>query len=232
MESIAVILAGGSGTRFSESVNKSFAPLGQGLVIEHILQTYDSHKEIDGIIIVVKKDLLEYCRQVLAGSNLSKIIKIVEGGSDRQESTKIGLNACTEYNPNKVLIQEAVRPFTSAKIITDTVNMLESKVGTVALSPLVDAVMVINSDREVVEIPEKSILGNGQSPEGFVFEYILRAHEMAEDENLHGMPENCELILRYGLGSIGIVEGIRENFKITHPIDMVIANEYLKQFDA
>jgi len=229
MKNFAIVLAGGSGSRFGKVINKSFAPLGRHVVIEHILKTYESHPDIDAVVVVIKKQLLEKCKEIITKANYKKVLAVVEGGHNRQESTMEGLIACKSYNPEKVLIQESVRPFTSAKIISESLGYLDSFTATVALAPPVDAVLIVNKDGVVINIPEKSLLGGGQSPEGFIFDSIFRAHEFAVRDHLNDTPENCALVLRYKLGKIKTIESDRVNFKITQPIDLLLAEAYLKK---
>ncbi len=225
---IAIILAGGIGSRFSDKINKSFALIKKKPAIFHVLKTYEKHHLIDEIVIVINQKAQKKCKKLVVKEKFKKVKKIVTGGSTRQESTRIGLYACQESNPQKVLIQEAVRPLTSAKIISDTIYTLNKFVGCVATFSSSDAIIKFNKQKIIQEIPEKKFLGRGQSPEGFRFGIIKKAHDLAYKEGFRRVSDNCALVLKYKLGNMCVININYDNLKITHPWDHHIINQVFK----
>lgn len=228
----AIVLAGGSGTRFSSKENKSFALLAGEPVILHTLRTYESHPGIDRIVVVINAHCYERFCKLASEVNLTKMTDVVVGGKSRQESTMIGLLACLGHNPTKVLIQESVRPLTSPHVISETIKQLELYTATVAVSPFSDASMIFDEQHIITDIPRKAYTGGGQSPEGFLFKVIVDAHQRARKEGFFDVAENCALISHYRLGNIYAVQGNRMNIKITHPTDLQIAEIYLARMRA
>lgn len=224
---VAIILAGGIGSRFGGKINKSLIKINGKPSIAHVLEKYEKHKLINEIIVVLNENIKDESLKLIKSLKFKKIKKIVLGGKTRQDSTKIGIEACNK-NTKKVLIQESVRILTSDEAITKTINKLDEFEATVMVFSPSDAIMKFNNKRIIKEIPNKKYLGRGQSPEGFRFEIIKKAHKLAEQENFDDVSENCGLIIKYNLGKIFAMKSNINNVKITHPEDLIILNGILK----
>ncbi len=225
---IGIILAGGIGSRFKNKTNKSLIDIVGKPSILRVMETYENHTMINGIVVVINKDIEKEFKKIISQEEFKKIKNIVLGGDSRQESTRIGLNACEKLNAEKVLIQEAVRPMTTTKVISDTIKALDDFVGTVAVFPNADAIIKFNEKKVIEEIPDKSFLGKGQSPEGFQFKAIKKAHYLARKENFTQVSENCALILKYNIGQMQVIEGEVDSLKITYPMDADIISKIIE----
>ncbi len=225
-KNVAIILAAGGGTRFRTSeIPKQMISIAGKPVFLHTLEVFENHAEIDEVILVTSKGILQECEQWIKKAQLKKITKILEGGTTRQESSKIGLANCDQKNTNKVLIHDAVRPFIAPGIISEVLKKLDKFVSVDVAIPAVDTLIETNEKSVIAGIPKRSVIYRGQTPQGFQFKTIMKAHEIATNEKFQAVTDDCGLIMKYKLGEIFVVQGDEENIKITHPIDIDIADK-------
>lgn len=224
-KNIAIILAGGQGTRFDNEVSKALVKIAGAPVILHTLKKFETHKQIHEIILVAHKDTVRDFEDLLETAEISKIVRIVPGGATRQESSYAGIEASSAGNPDNVLFHDAVRPFVSHQIITDVIDALNTHVAVDVAIASPDTLIEINEENTITRIPQRSFLRRGQTPQGFRFDIIRQAHILARENKYKDTTDDCGLILKYGLGTIAVVAGAEENIKITYPLDIHIADK-------
>jgi len=222
---IAIILAAGQGLRFDEETPKAFVKIAGEPVLAHTIQKIERHKDIDEIIIVIQEGLIDKCHKLVLEKNFKKVSKIVAGGKSRQESSWAGVQACADRNPFKIIIHDAVRPFVSNIIISKVIKALDKFPAVDVAIPSPDTLIEVNNKRIIQKIPNRLYLLKGQTPQGFLFPIISKAHRLALKERFRRATDDCGLILRYKLGKIYVVDGEEENIKITYPIDIHIADK-------
>ena len=218
----AIILAGGSGERFNNSLPKQFQKLAGKTVLEHTIEVFEKDKIIDEIYIIVNPSFRYLIEDIFLKNVYKKVTKILNGGNTRQESSKIGVFAIPEEN-SFVLIHDAVRPFITHKIIRDVIVNLDKYESVDTCISSSDTIVKRNNNR-VVEVPDRKELLLGQTPQGFRTYIIKKAYEMYEKDPFQ-TTDDCSLILKYSLGNVGIVEGDRFNIKITYPEDLYFADK-------
>jgi|AntAceMinimDraft_18_1070375.scaffolds.fasta_scaffold52597_1 2-C-methyl-D-erythritol 4-phosphate cytidylyltransferase len=222
---IAIILAAGQGFRFDKEISKAFVKIAGEAVLVHAVRKIERHKDIDEIIIVTQKKLVNECRKLISEKKFKKVVKIVEGGESRQASSYLGLMACFGRNPFKVIIHDAARPFVSNTIISNIIKALDEFSAVDVAIPSPDTLIKVNDKRIIQEIPNRLYLLRGQTPQGFLFSTIIKAHELALEKDFTQTTDDCGLVLKYNLGKIYVVNGEEENIKITNPIDIHIADK-------
>lgn len=222
MKNYAIILASGTGERSGLEIPKQFIKIGGKSVLEHTIGAFQNNDNIDEIIIVTHENYLDFVKNT--AKNYDKISQIVIGGKTRRESSFIGLNTIKEENA-KVLIHDAVRPFISSKIIDECISALDKyKAVDVAITSA-DTIIKVDSENLIEEIPQRSFLRRGQTPQAFDLKTIKHAHELANScENL-SVTDDCGLILKFNLCDVYVVNGDEFNIKITYPIDVAIADK-------
>jgi 2-C-methyl-D-erythritol 4-phosphate cytidylyltransferase len=224
MKVLAVILAGGYGDRFKSEIPKQFIKLAGKLVIEHTTDMFEGHPLVDEIYLVVHKDFHNYMEDIVQRNAYKKVKKVLIGGETRQESSKIGILACEKGDVGKVLIHDAVRPFISEKIITDIILALDEFPAACAAIQSADTIIKVTDKKIIEQIPPRTLLLRNQTPQGFQLDVIKKANTLADQEGFTDAVDDCALMLRYGLGDIRVVDGREDNIKITHPIDVYIAD--------
>jgi len=224
MKTAAIILAGGGGERFNATVPKQFVKLAGKLIIEHTINVFERHPLINEIYLVVHSEFYNLLKDIVQHRPYSKVEKVLVGGATRQESSKIGVSACEE-DIEKVLIHDAVRPFVSESIITNVIQALDNFPYVDVAIPTADTIIEISDQNLIRGVPPRKHLLRGQTPQGFRLSAIKKAHILAEKEGYNSAPDDCSLILRYGLGDTYVVNGSEYNLKITYPLDLDIADK-------
>jgi len=145
---------------------------------------------------------------------------IVEGGERRQDSIQNALNLL-DKNVELVAVHDAVRPFVKRQTILNALREASEYGGAVVGVPVKDTIKKIDDSHFVKSTPERSELWQAQTPQVFRYELICRAYALAELEQRTGT-DDSSLVEASG-GVVKLVEGGRDNFKITYPIDFEIA---------
>jgi 2-C-methyl-D-erythritol 4-phosphate cytidylyltransferase len=220
----AIILAGGAGERFERDIPKQFMKVAGRMVIEYTLESFQKSPRVKEIIIVNHAHYMDHILDIVKKNKFDKVKGIVIGGATRQQSSYIGLNACNEKSTH-VLIHDAARPFISGKIIEDIISGFAQHDAIDTVIPTADTIVQIDRETHIIrDIPERSTLKRGQTPQAFKIDIIKEAHRRAIAENINNSPDDCNLVLKYDLTPIGTVAGDEANIKITYPLDIYIAD--------
>jgi 2-C-methyl-D-erythritol 4-phosphate cytidylyltransferase len=227
MGTVAVVLAGGTGKRLGLEAPKQLAAVGGRPILARAIGAFDAAPQVEEILVVMAPGHLA-AAEALA-EPYAKVSRVIEGGASRTESTLRALAALEDVpGEERVLFHDAARPFVDGRIIADCVAALdEAEVVAVAV-PSSDTVVVVEGDR-VVEMPRRERLRRFQTPQGFRLATIRTAYERAlADPAFAGAAptDDCGVVHRYLPDvPIRVVEGSEQNIKVTHPIDLIIAEQ-------
>lgn len=222
-KNIAIVLASGSGVRFGATTPKQFLKLAGKTVLEHTLDAFERHPRIDEIVIVGTGSHLLLTEQIVNNAGYRKVTRIVAGGETRQHSSAAGIAAVTG-DQHKVLIHDAVRPLLDHATIDRCLDGLDRREAIDTAVPASDTVIQASADSTIADIPDRSSLRLGQTPQAFRSGLLREAHRRAAGDPTLKVTDDCGLILRYGLGEVGIVDGDVNNIKITYPSDIYLAD--------
>lgn len=231
---IAIILSAGSGSRFGSDIPKQFINLAGKNIIEYTIAAFEQNDKIDEICIVADTIYHERLLEISKNNNFTKVKKVIQGGVERKDSS---YNAIKEYEDKKninLIFHDAVRPFVSQRIINDCIESLEKYNAIDVAIPTADTIIQIDEISKTIEnIPQRSKLQRGQTPQAFKLEIIKKAHELAiEDINEPMFTDDCGLIKQYLPNEkIFVVNGEEKNIKITYKEDLLFA-EKLIQFNS
>lgn len=220
MKNIAVILASGTGTRYKSDIPKQFIKIAGKSVLEHTLDIFEKCRLIDSVILVITPDYRQIAEEILLKNSYKKIAKLLNGGDTRKESSYIGISSIDLDDAN-VIIHDCARPFLSERIIEACINALKKYVAVDVAIPSADTIIKVK-DGIIDEIPERSTLMRGQTPQCFKLSVIKKAHELSGDDA--NFTDDCGLVVRYKLGDVYVVKGDMENIKITYPSDVYMAD--------
>ena len=225
MKNLAIILAGGSGERLNNELPKQFIKVAGKSIIEHTVDRFENNENIDGIFIVVNPEYYDKTLHIVKKGEYKKVKKVLKGGKNRQESSRIGINVADENIYENVLIHDAVRPFISDEIINESILKLNKyqAIDVAVKSP--DTIISINESDLIDGIPKRKFLRRGQTPQVFKLSLIKKAHSIAVEEGYDKATDDCSLILKYKLADILVIDGSDFNIKITYPIDIHIADK-------
>lgn len=202
LNNIALIVAGGSGTRFGSEIAKQYHMLSNGeVILNQTVKTFLKHSQIDLVCVVLNQE---------SNWQMENVIQTL-GGKTRQESVRNGLEFLARYCPKNVLIHDAVRPFVSTNIISSVIEQLQHFEAVDIALPITDTIKTYDG-----QIVPRNQLYATQTPQGFHFDVILNLHKNADKE----YTDDISLYLEFNKNSIGIVNGCPKNIKITYKEDI------------
>lgn len=225
MKTVAVILAGGVGVRAGLDIPKQLIKIAGKAIVEHTLEAVQNNAHIDEIIIMMNSESIHELDHLQASTRFSKLTKILPGGETRNDTTKLAL-AVLPDDECKVLFHDAVRPFIDDRIIDDCVAALDSYDAVDTAIRSADTIIQVDDDGCISDMPDRSILRRGQTPQAFKISTIREAYEIASGDPDFKATDDCGVIFKYLPGTkIYVVEGTGENMKVTEPIDIHIADK-------
>ena len=226
MKNIAVILAGGKGTRLGYDKPKQFIKVAGKLIIEHTIETFQKHPEIDEIAVVSHKDFLSTIEQLVIENNFSKVKKVLNGGQERYDSSLAAIEAYSlEEDECHLIFHDAVRPLVSNRIISDTIEALRSYNAIDVAVPATDTIIKVQN-RFIDEIPNRDNLNRGQTPQAFKLSTIKRAYDLALKDAHFKATDDCGTVKRYLPDEpIYVVDGEEANMKLTYEEDLFLLDK-------
>ncbi len=228
MKNIGVILAGGKGTRFGSSIPKQFIRVAGKQIIEHTISTFQDSNYIDEIAVVTHKGYINDIKEIVNKNNFSKVRKILNGGSTRNESSLSAINAYWQENNKEetnLIFHDAVRPFISERILRDINSELSNYNAIDVAVPSTDTIIEVKNS-VISNIPDRNNLMNGQTPQAFYLPVIKKAYDIGMNDPNFKATDDCGVIKKYlPKEKIFVVEGEETNIKITHELDLFIADK-------
>jgi len=223
MKNIAVVLAGGIGERMKLNIPKQLLKISGKPILEHTVYALQESEYIDEIIVMMKAEYIEQTKEDL--KSFSKIVAIEAGGETRNDTSRIALSHIKEDEAN-VLFHDAVRPFINNAIIKRCLDALETYNAVDTAIPSADTIIKITDDNTIENIPDRSTLRRGQTPQGFKLTTIKEAYRLAQEDNTFVGTDDCGVVLKYLPNEpIAVVDGDESNIKVTHPLDASIADK-------
>ena len=204
MSTVAIIVAAGSGNRAGGKVPKQWRTIAGKLVVDWSIDAFKNHDLVDFVIVVLPPNKTLDRNDVITCA----------GGNSRSISVYNGLIAAKNLSPNKVLIHDVARPAVSEDIITDIILAINEETGAAPGLPISDAIWKV-SDGKIEKTLNRNFIFRAQTPQGFPYSKILKAHENQSDQSAF---DDVELAKKFGLKVIFKI-GHRDNMKITTPED-------------
>lgn len=210
MEVWAIVLAGGSGSRFGAATPKQYELLQGRRVIDWSLDA--ARSVAGGVVLVVAPDHADRAEPAAD--------VIVVGGASRSESVRAGL-AAVPRDVQVIVVHDAARPLASPALFRAVVDAVEHKVdGAIPGVPVTDTIKRV-ADASVVDTIARDDLVAVQTPQAFRAGVLRLAHRQGGDAT-----DDAALVEQMG-GSVVVVPGEPHNIKITHPQDLVVAALHL-----
>jgi 2-C-methyl-D-erythritol 4-phosphate cytidylyltransferase len=223
---IAIIVAGGQGTRLGGPRAKQFLELAGRPVIVHTLQRFEDCAAVDEIILVLPTSEIAAFEQEARRWPLSKPLRLVAGGASRAESVWRGLQTVNAATAELVAAHDGVRPFVTPEEITQTLAAAALHGAAVLVAPVVDTIKETR-DGVIVATPARASLRRALTPQCFRYDILRRAYEQAGNLSAAATDDSL-LVERLGV-PVSIVEGSPRNIKITTPEDLALAETLLLQ---
>jgi len=218
----AIILAGGTGERFGKEGGKQLVEIAGKPILTWSAEAFDAVGDVGLIVIVCPEERMrEYLARAIDPFPFVTPVVLAPAGSIRQESAFSGLEMVGEEY-EYVVLHDGARPLVSPDLIEHTINTVKGNFdadGAVVAHPAVDTLKVVE-DGVIVGTPDRSVFWNAQTPQVFRAGIYRRAHASALSDGFVGT-DDSSLIERLG-GRVLVVEGKRDNIKLTVPEDYVL----------
>lgn len=230
---VAILLAGGSGQRFGADRPKQFVRIGDRTVLEHSLAAFEQSPHIDAILIVSHPQHLDEVRKLLPLSQHPKLLAVVAGGAERQDSTLNALRALTQITDSpleqiRILIHDAVRPAVSQNIIERVCTALHTHQAANLVVPVTDTLLEVNDNGTTAAMPSRARFRRVQTPQGFHASTLQHAYDVALTDPNFQATDDCGVVFRYlPEVEIALVEGEQRNIKLTYPEDLHVLHHLL-----
>lgn len=231
----AVIPAAGRGLRLGPGAPKALRPLNGTPMLVHAVRAMAGSRAVSLVVVVAPPEGAEEVRRLLDGYPLTATteVLVVSGGETRQESVRLGL-AALPPDVTAVLVHDAARPLVPVDTVDNVVNAVrDGALAVVPAMPLVDTVKQVEprtgeragQPEPVVGTPDRALLRAVQTPQGFDRDTLVTAHEKILLEG-DGATDDAGMVERLGV-EVVVVPGHEEAFKVTRPLDLVLAEAVL-----
>ena len=248
MEDYIIIVAGGKGLRMGSDIPKQFLPIGGKPVLMRTLERFREYSPTLQIILVLPKAQQEYWKELCQKHNFTVAYQLADGGETRFHSVQHGLALFPDNAEGVVGVHDGVRPFPSIDVIRLCYDTAREKKAVIPVIPVVETLrQIISKDdrtnRTSEQTEEKIVLKSCspcqkisqtvprdeyrlvQTPQTFDIQLLKAANRQPYND---GFTDDASVVESYG-HAITLVEGNRENIKITTPFDMTIAEALLQK---
>lgn len=217
-----IIPSGGSGERFGGKTPKPLVLLNGIPIVIRTLQAFEQHDQIDGIILVVHPDYDAEYKKLIRDFDLKKVKAIVKGGETRTQSVRVGLRHIPD-DVTIVLTHDAVRPLLSQALIERSLDSLQDVTAAVAAVPVKSTLKTADAQTQIVsETLNRSLVWEVQTPQVFAVDVLRLAYQ---EETV--ATDDAMMVEAMG-GRVKVFLGDEKNIKITTPLDLLIAESFLK----
>ncbi len=211
MKIVAIIPAGGKGTRSGFPTPKQYLKHNNKEVICYCLETFQKNKFINEIIIAAEPEYFDLLLKIIKKYKFNKISLIVEGGSTRQQSVYNALLSSEANNDDLIVVHDAARPLLSDNVLTNAIYTAQRKGNAVVCIKAKDT--LIKGHNTVETYLNRDEVYYVQTPQIFKYEVLIKAFNKATKQNLITTDESS-LVRNLGR-KVFISEGSVFNFKIT-----------------
>ncbi|MGB0553477.1 MAG: bifunctional 2-C-methyl-D-erythritol 4-phosphate cytidylyltransferase/2-C-methyl-D-erythritol 2,4-cyclodiphosphate synthase [Alphaproteobacteria bacterium] len=219
----ALLLAGGRGTRAGDGIPKQYREIGGISVLRRAIDCFIDCPAVDLIRVVIHADDQELYRAATAGLD---ILPPVIGGTERHLSAVNGLESLSDFETNIVLIHDAARPFADRGMIERVIAALADAAGAIPALPVSDTLKrVASTDDLIEETVDRAGLWRAQTPQGFRFKAILKAHGQRDSD----LPTDDAAVLEEAGMVVCVVDGDERNIKVTTEADFDRAEQILEK---
>lgn len=225
MSVAAIVPAAGRGERLGPGTPKALRALGGAPMLVHAVRALSRARLVDLVVVAAPADDVADVRALLGSWEAPAEVTVVSGGATRQESVSLAL-AALPPEVDTVLVHDAARPLAPSELADAVIGALRAGAQAVVPAvPIPDTVKRVDDAGRVQETLDRSQLYAVQTPQGFRREVLVRAH--AESGEV-AATDDAGLVERIGVPVL-VVPGHPEAFKVTRPVDLLLAEALLAQ---
>lgn len=220
-----IIVAGGKGLRMGGDLPKQFLPVDGKPVLMRTIETFRQYSDAIGIILVLPHAQQDYWRQLCKEYHFNVEHTVVDGGDTRFQSCKNGIAAVPDDATGVVGIHDGVRPFVTVDVIARTYEAARGHGAAMPVMPVTDTLRYVAGEdggHNVLRSDYRTV----QTPQTFDIQLIKRAYDVPYSE---AFTDDASVAEAAG-HKVVMVEGCRENIKLTTPYDLLLADFICKQY--
>lgn|SRR5574344_722357 len=233
MSNIAIIIAGGSGSRMGQDIPKQFINVYDKPILIYTLESFEKHPQIDAIEVVCIEGWESVLKAYAKQFNITKLKWIVKGGNTGQESIRNGVyNLEGKVNPDdNIIIHDGIRPLVEDSVLTDVI-LKSSKYGNgVTSMPYNEQIFVIDEEDETTTtqfIPRET-LRRVSTPQAYRFDLLLEKYKEAFEKEIgiYGSHYTNTMMVELGV-RLHFAAGSDKNIKLTTKDDLEMFKAHLK----
>ena len=224
MKNVAVILAGGIGSRLNAGIPKQFLKIAGQSVIEHTIAAFENHPEIDEIAVVANDAYHQKISSYIIKNGYKKVKRILNSGSERHDSSLSAIRAYSVGGEDcNLIFHDAVRPLISPLVISNVVAALDSYKAIDVAIPSADTIIEVTNEDTISRIPPRKQLRRGQTPQAFRLSTIREAYDRALADPNFVTTDDCGVVVKYMPDvEVFVVPGEESNMKLTYPEDFYL----------
>lgn len=228
---VAVIIAGGSGSRMGQDIPKQFINVYDKPVLIYTLEGFQKHPEIDAIEVVCIDGWHDILRAYAKQFNITKLKWIVSGGETGQESIRNGVYHLEKIcNPGDIIIiHDGIRPLVDASVLSDVIVKCKQYGNAVTSMPYNEQIFVKTDEFTTNQYIPRETLRRVSTPQAYEFETLLNAYKraFAEGVGIYGSSYTNTMMVDLG-ETLYFASGSDKNIKLTTKDDLELFKAYLK----
>ncbi len=217
-----IIVAGGKGLRMGSDIPKQFLPIGGRPVLMRTLERFRAYSKALQIILVLPEAQQGYWQELCKEYHFEVAYQLANGGQTRFHSVQNGLALVPDDAQGVVGVHDGVRPFPSIEVIRNCYETAREKKAVIPVIPVVETVRHLEGESSVT-VP-RGDYRLVQTPQTFDIQLLKAANRQPYND---GFTDDASVVESYG-HTITLVEGNRENIKITTPYDIVVAEAIIQ----
>ena len=233
MSTIAVIIAGGVGSRMGQDIPKQFINVYDKPVLIYTLESFQRHPEIDEIVLVSIEGWIDVVKAYANQFNISKLSKVIPGGNSGQESIRNGVFSLEGIakDDNIVVIHDGIRPLVDSSVLSDVIRVASEKGNAVTSMPYNEQIFVIDEENPgtTTKFIPRETLRRVSTPQAYRFDLLYSSYKRAIEEGIgiHGSHYTNTMMVELG-HRLNFAAGSDKNIKLTTKDDLELFKAYLK----
>lgn len=228
---VAIIIAGGKGSRMGQDIPKQFINVYDKPVLIYTLESFEKHPQIDAIEVVCIDGWHDVLRAYAKQFNIKKLKWIVSGGTTGQESIRNGvynLDGVCDQNDN-IIIHDGVRPLVDEEVLTDVISKCNQYGNAVSSMPYNEQIFILDDEKTTTKYIPRETLRRVVTPQAYKFNMLIEAYKEAFEKKIgiYGSSYTNTMMVELGK-KLYFAAGSEKNIKLTTKDNLEMFKAYLK----
>lgn len=230
MMNVAVIIAGGSGTRMGYDIPKQFININDKPILIYTLEGFQKHPEIDAIEVVCIDGWHDILRAYAKQYNITKLKWVISGGNTGQESIRNGVYFLEDKckADDVIIIHDGIRPLVDASVLSDVIRVCKKHGNAVTSLPYNEQIFVKKDERSTCQYIPRETLRRVSTPQAYKFGELNEAYKEAFEKEIGIYGSSYTNTMMVDLGkTLYFAAGSEKNIKLTTAEDLELFKAYL-----